>query len=122
MVNKCAAPECRTGYESVRLRQLAIFHFPLKKIELAKNSVFCELHFEERLMIRRKKCNLSWSINPTLTVHSTELAKTLSFLLVRQTSKQLPRKRVFQEEELERFCSEDSGNYFTNLNESFLTI
>ena len=36
MVNKCAAPECRLGYESVRKSQITCFHFSLKKIELKK--------------------------------------------------------------------------------------
>ena len=64
MVNKCAAPKCRTGYECVRKNQLATFSFPLKKIELntqwvglfsrknwkpTKNPALCELHFQKQL-------------------------------------------------------------------------
>ena len=108
MVNKCAAPECRTGYESVRKSQL---HFPLEKIELnkqwirfvnrkdwetAKNSVLSELHLEERFIIRRKKYNLSYSMSLVSRSHFAELAKTPSISPTPQTCRQPRRKESFK--------------------------
>ena len=53
---------------------------------------------------------------PNYSLHRT---RKNSVLPVCQTSKQPPRIRVFQKEELKRFLSEDSVSYFTNLNETF---
>ena len=62
MVNKCAAPSCRSGYAKNETKHITKFHFPLKNFELnrlwirfvnrkdwkpTKHSVLCELHFEE---------------------------------------------------------------------------
>lgn len=131
MVNKCSAPECRTGYASVNT-QLATFHFPLKKIELnrqwirfvnrtdwepTKNSVLCELHFEDKLKKRGKKCNLRWAMSPVPTINSAELSKTPSVLPSPQTSREPPRKRIFQEDELDRFRNQDSVKSIADLNE-----
>ena len=77
MVSKCAAPGCRIRYECLLEHQLTTFHFLLKKIELNKQWVrfvnrkdweptnnLSKLHFEESFIIRGKKCNLNWSMNP----------------------------------------------------------
>ena len=70
MVNKCAAPKCTSGYASNEKKQIANFHFPLKRAELNKqlirfvnsrdclateNSVLCELHFDEKHLQRDEK-------------------------------------------------------------------
>ena len=62
MVNKCAAPSCRSGYAKNETKHTTKFHFPLKNFELnrlwiqfvnridwkpTKHSVLCELRFEE---------------------------------------------------------------------------
>ena len=63
MVNKCAAPSCRSGYAKNETKHITEFQFPLKNLELnrlsirfvnckdwkpTKHSVLCELYFEER--------------------------------------------------------------------------
>ena len=67
MFNKCAAPKCTSGYASNEKKQIAKFHFPLKKAESKKQwicfinrrdwiatqqSVLCELDFEEMFTAR----------------------------------------------------------------------
>ena len=44
------------------------------------NSVLCELHFEEKYVIRGKKCNLRWNINPIPTIYSMETLRKPSSL------------------------------------------
>ena len=36
MVNKCATPKYTSGYASNKKKQIAEFHFPLKRAELNK--------------------------------------------------------------------------------------
>ena len=107
------------------------FSFPLKKKEVnklclryvdrkdrksAQNSVQCELPFSERFINRGRKCSLSWATSPVPTIHTAKFAQTLPVLPTLKTSRQLPRKAVFREDELECFCSQDSDNCFTDLN------
>ena len=69
MVNKCAAPSCRSGYAKNETKHITEFHFPLKNLELnrlsirfvnrkdwkpTKHSVLCQLHFEEREVHRSR--------------------------------------------------------------------
>ena len=71
MVNKCATPKCTSGYTSNEKKQIAEFHFPLKRAVLnkqwirfvnrrdwlaTKNSVLCKLHFHEKYLQRDEKC------------------------------------------------------------------
>ena len=96
MVHKCTAPECTTSCKSVHKSQLAIFYFPLKKmcLEPTKISVFCDLNFAERFIIKGKIYKLSWSMSPVLTIHYSKLAKTPSVLPTRQTSRSPLRKNL----------------------------
>ena len=83
MVNKCAAPSCRSGYARNETKHTTNFHFPFqteetvnhKDWERAKHSVLCEVHFEEKYIIRGGKSNVKWSMNPIPTKHSKELLK-----------------------------------------------
>ena len=85
MVNKCAAPSCRSGYAKNERKHIKKINFPLKNSELnrlwirfvnrkdskpTKHSVLCELHFEEKYVVRGGKSNLKWSMNPIPTKHS----------------------------------------------------
>ena len=99
MVNKCAAPSCRSDYAKKETKHITKFHFPLKNFELkrqwikfvnrkdwkpTKHSGLCELHFEEKYIVRGGKSNLKCSMNPIPTKHSKELLKTPSSLLTNQ--------------------------------------
>ena len=70
MVNKYAAPSCRSGYVKNETKHIIKFHFPMKNLELnrlwirfvnykdwkpTKNSVLCEFHFEEKYIVRKRK-------------------------------------------------------------------
>ena len=96
MVNKSAAPSCRSGYSKNETKNITKFHFPLKNFELnrvwirfvnrkdwkpTKQSVLCELHFEEKNIVQGGKSNLKWLMNPIPTKHSTGLLKMPSSLL-----------------------------------------
>ena len=113
MVNKCAAPNCTSGYASNEKKQIAKFHFPLKNAEFnkqwtrfvntrdwlaTKHSVVCELHFEEKNLRRGKKCTLQWLMNPVLNVYTQKLLSKPSSLPTQQTTRILPRKRSFPDE------------------------
>ena len=109
MVNKCAALSCQSGYaKNENIKRLATFHFPLKDDELnkhwirfvnravsvpTKHSVLCELHFDEKYIIRGGKCNLKWATKPIPTIHSKELLNgPQSSLPTLQTLRRSPRK------------------------------
>ena len=120
MLNKCAAPKCTSGYASNEKKQIAKFHFPLKNAGLkkqwirfvnrrdrlaTKHLVLCELHFEEKYLLRGERCTLQWSINPVLslhypviTVYPQKLLSKPSSLTSQQTTRSLPRKRSFPDE------------------------
>ena len=132
MVNKCAAPKCQTGYTS-STRKLSSFHFPLKNEELnkkwirfvnrsdwvpTKHSVLCELHFEDIYKNKGKRMSLNWSMKPVPTIHSADLIDTPSVLPTTQTFRQPPRKRIFQEDQLDSFRIHDKINSLDDLNQS----
>ena len=71
MVSKCAALICTSGYASNEKKEIAKFYFSLKNAKLNKQSicfvnrrkdllatVLCELHFEEKYLLRSEKCTL----------------------------------------------------------------
>ena len=67
--------------------------------EPTKVSVFCDLNFAERFIIKGKIYDLTWSMIPVLTIPYSELAKTPSVLPTCQTSRSPLKKRAFQEDE-----------------------
>ena len=123
MVNKCSALKCQTGYSSDDNKKLSSFHFPLTKDEElnqkwirfvnrkdwipSKNSVLCELHFEEKFFSKGKRTTLNWSMKPVPSIHSVELSRTPSVLPTDQTHREPPRKRIFQEDQLNSFQKQD---------------
>ena len=134
MVNKCAAPSCRSGYaKNENKKRLATFHFPLKDGELNKNwvrfvnrvdwtptkhSVLCELHFDDKYIIRGDKCNLKWVIKPIPTIHSKELLNApQSSLPTPQTLRKSPRKRTHHQDQLKSFKETDTIRALGHLDE-----
>ena len=117
MVNKCAAPSCRSGYAKNETKHITKFHFPLKNLELnrdlicqrkdwkpTRHSVLCELHFEEKYIVRGGKSNLKWSMNPIPTKHSKELLKMPSSLLpTSKTTRKPPRERLISNNQMDTF-------------------
>ena len=68
---------------------ISSFRFPFRVVcsmgkmcdwKPSANSVLCELHFEEKYVIRGKKCNLRWNINPIPTIYSMETLRKPSSL------------------------------------------
>ena len=110
------------------------FHFPLKNFELnrlwirfvnlkdwkpAKHSVLCELHFEEKYIVRGGKSNLKWSMNPIPTKHSKELLKMPSSLLpTSKTTRKPPRERLISNDQMDTFCERDTIMSLPDLNET----
>ena len=62
--------------------------------------------------------NLNWSMKPVPTIHSAELIDTPSVLLTTKTFRQPPRKRIFQEDQLDSFRIHDKINSLDDLNQS----
>ena len=100
MVNKCAAPSCRSGYTKNKIKHKISFSFEKFRTEQvvdsicqpqrleANKTVLCGLHFEEKYIVRGGKSNLKWSMNPIPTKHSTELQKMpLSLLPTSKTTR-----------------------------------
>ena len=132
MVNKCAAPKCQTAHTS-STRKLSSLHLPLKKEELnkkwtrfvnrsdsvpTKHSVLCELHFEYIYKNKGKHMSLNWSMKPVPTIHSADLIDKPSVLPTTQTFRKPPRKRIFQEDQLDSFRIHDKINSLDDLNQS----
>ena len=132
MVNKCAAPKCQTGYSTTQVK-CSSFHFPFKNEKLnerwirfvnrsdwapSKNSVLCELHFEEKFKTKGKRVTLNWSMDPVPTLHSDKLVATPSVLPTTQTTREPPRERIFQLDQLESFQEQDKIQSVDELNQS----
>ena len=132
MVNECTAPKCQTGYTS-STGKLSSFHVPLKNEDLnkkwihfvnrkdwvpTKHSILCELHFEDIYKNTGKRMSLTWSMKPVATIYSAELIDTPSVLPITQTFRQPPRKRIFQEDQLDSFRIHGKINSIDDLNQS----
>ena len=134
MVNKCAAPSCRSGYAQNETKHITKFHFPFKNFGLnrlwirfvnrkdwkpTKHSVLCELHFEEKYIVRGGKSNLKWSMNPIPTKYSKELLKMPSSLLpTSKTTRKAPRKRLISNDQMVSFREGDTITSLADLNET----
>ena len=134
MVNKRPAPSCRSGYAKNETKHITKFHFPLKNFELnrlwirfvnrkdwkpTKHSVLCELHFEEKYIVRGGKSNLKWSMNPIPTKHSKELLKMPSSLLpTSKTTRKPPRERLISNDQMDSFRERDTITSLADLNET----
>ena len=110
MVNKCAALSCGSGYAKNETKHITKFYVPLKNFELnrlwirfvnrkawkpTKHYVLCELHFEEKYIVRGGRSNFKWSMNPIPTKHSKELLKMPSSLLpTSKNTRKRPRERL----------------------------
>ena len=142
MVNKCAAHGCFLGYvfkKDVRANSEAeglnvnilSFHFPLRKPELCAqweryvnrcdwkqraNSVLCELHFEEKYVIRVKRSNLRWNINPIPTIYLMETLRKPSSLPTPKVFRKSPKECLYQDDRLETFLPNDLIDNFNVLN------
>ena len=117
MINKRAAPPCRSGYAKNKTKHITKFHFPLKNFQLnrlgirfvnrkdwnpTKHSLSFELHFEEKYIIRGGKSNLKWSMNPIPTKHFKELLKVpSSLLLTSKTARKPPRQRSISNDQID---------------------
>ena len=125
---------CTSGYSSNESKQIAKFHFPLKNRDLnqlwirfvnrkdwipTKHSVLCELHFEDKFITRGEKCTLKWLMNPVPSIYPAELLESPPALPTPQTTQNLPKKRTFQEDELETFQQNDIVRSLHNKNETF---
>ena len=83
-----------------------------------KHPVLRKLHFEDIYKNKGKRMNLKWSMKPVLTIHSAGLMVTPSILPTTQTFRQPPRKRIFQEDQLDSFRIHDKINSLDDLNQS----
>ena len=90
MANKHAAPSSRPGYVKSETKHITNFLLPWKNFKLnrlgirfvnrkdwkhTKHSILCELHFEEKYIVRGGKSSLKWLMNPIPTKHFKELLK-----------------------------------------------
>ena len=102
--------------QAIPLLQENCLHFHLKNEDLnkkwihfvnrkdwvpTKHSVLCELYFEDIYKNTGKCMSLTWSMKPVPTIYSAELIDTPSVLPITQTFRQPPRKRIFQDDQLD---------------------
>ena len=82
MINQCAAPKCKTGYDFNH--QIATSHFPMKKTRPKKwIPFFIELIgtqatsviFEEHFIDCTQKYSLKWQLDLVSTIYSAELLR-----------------------------------------------
>ena len=84
-----------------------------------KHSVVCELHFEEKYIVRGGKFNSKWSMNPIPTEHTNELLKILSSLLpTSKTTRKPPRKRLTSNDQMDTFRKRHTITSLGDLNET----
>ena len=133
MINKCAAPSCRSGYAKNETKHITKFQFPLKNFELNRlwiwfvnrkdwkptkhclmwASFWRELH-RSRWKVKFKTVNES---HPTK--HSKELLKMPSSLLpTSKTTRKPPRKRLIFNDQMYTFCEIDTITSLSDLNKT----
>ena len=107
------------SFEHFELNRLGIRFVNCKDWKPTKHSVLCELHFEEKYIVRGGKSNLKWSMNPIPTKHSKELLKMLSSLLpTSKTTRKPPRKRLISNDQMDSFRERDTITSLTDLNKT----
>ena len=123
---KCVVFACNSGYATCKEKGITTFLFPLEKPYLLQqwnrfvnrsewvpscNSVICIKHFEEKFIIRGKKNNLMWSLNPIPTINTKSALKRPSTLPTPIIPRKAPKLRVFQKDQSGEFsdnCKIDS--------------
>jgi len=130
MPNACAAYGCISGY---KIDNIKSFHFPLskKKSHLLEkwlrfinredftpsdSSVICIKHFDDKFINHGERKTLKWKLSPIPTIHSEEVLKNPSTIPTPQSSRKLPKKRAYQEDEMEKFKKIDKINHFDDIN------
>ena len=133
MVNKCAV----FGYESEEPQHedYHVFYFPLdeRKSHLlpawekfvyrdgwkpSANSVICEFHFEDRLIRKGKRWTLKWKLNQMPTILTDEMKAMPQSVQPTPAAppRKPPAKRIYQEDEINAFLSQDIIGEFSELN------
>ena len=125
MPNKCVVFGCNSGYATCKEKGIT-FLFPLEKPYLLQqwnrvvnrsewvascNSVICIKHFEEKYIIRGKKNNLMFCLNPIPTINTEIALKRPSTLPTPIIPRKAPKLRVFQKDQSGEFsdnCKIDS--------------
>ena len=137
MPNKCSAFGCRTNYDSCvsTTKKLSTFGFPLEPADRkdlllphwlkfvnrsdyhpSTHSVLCELHFDDKYIIRgKKKDTLNWDLNPIPQFHSTEARKRQSTCETLSELRKPPKVRIFQPDEMNKFTTSDVIKNFEEL-------
>ena len=137
MVNKCVAYGCQSGYDETKTKvrtYVAMFRFPLNNKDLlvkwvhfvnrsdwkpTSNSVLCEKHFDSKFINRGKRCKLRWELNPIPSIHSEGVLKRPSTIPTPLPKRKPPAERIFQQDELNIFLSNDKIVDFSQINEKF---
>ena len=105
MVKKCVAFGCSSEYDT-NSEKISTFSFPHGKFDLieiwikfvnrnswfpTKNSVLYIKHFEDKYILKGKRNNLNWNLQPIPTIHSEKIIKPS--LLPTQTDFRNPPKQ-----------------------------
>ena len=128
MGNKCAAHGCLSGdvfkkdvganSEELNMN-ISSFPFPpelcaqweryvnRRDWKPSANSVLCELYFEEKYVIRGKKCNLRWNINPIPTIYPMKTLRKSSSLPRPKVFRKTPKEGLHQDGQLEMLLHND---------------
>ena len=112
-------PKVSFSFEKFRTEQAVTRFVNRKDWKLAKHSVLCEFHFEEKYIVRGGKSNLKWSINPIPAKYFKELLKMSSSLLpTSKTTRKLPRKRLISNDQMDTFRERDTITSLADLNKT----
>ena len=89
------------------------------KIRHQQNTVLCELHFEEKYIVRGGKSNLKWLLNPIPTKHFKELLKVPSSLLQSSKTTRKPlRERLISNDQMGTFGKRDTFTTLADLSKT----
>ncbi|XP_065684292.1 uncharacterized protein LOC136096677 [Hydra vulgaris] len=120
MVNKCCVVACTSNYNGGKV--VPVFVFPkdddLRKLwvrfvnrnfwTVTKSSVICLKHFYENLIHKgasAKRFRLLYNLKPVPTIYPASIAT--ASLPVMSVPRKSPTKRIFQEDEYQKFLSND---------------
>ena len=90
-----------------------------QRLETNKRFCLCELHFEQKYIVRGGKSNLKWSMNPIPRKHSKELLKmSLLLLPTSKTTRKPPRERLISNDQMDTFRERGNISSLADLNET----
>lgn len=133
MVNKCCIFGCKSGYLTTE-EKVSSFHFPLENKDLngkwiffvnrrdwvpTVHTVICVHHLEEKyIQTCGKRKMLRWDLKPIPSIHTSKELERPSVLPTISPCQKSPVKRIFRNDEIDKFIAADKISNFGDLTES----